>query len=86
MGISSNDLRFDPSCAKIVFFEIENINVSSANTKSKYNPAPAVAKKTSLQILLEAAWIRIQKIQNPVHAHLCCPATGLPMRLLENPI
>ena len=41
------------------------------NTKSKSNPDPASGKKTSLLILLEAAGVRIQKIRNPVHAHLC---------------
>jgi len=43
----------------------------SVNTKSKSNPDPVTGKKTSLLILLEAAGARIQKIQNPVHAHLC---------------
>jgi len=42
-------------------------NVFSANTKSTL--APAIAKKTSLLILLEAVGDRIQKIKNPVHAH-----------------
>jgi len=42
-------------------------NVFSANTKS--NSTPATAKKTSLLILLEAAGVLIQKIQNPLHVH-----------------
>jgi len=29
-----------------------------------------MGKKTSLLILLEATGVRIQKVQNPVHAHL----------------
>jgi len=45
-------------------------NVFSANTKSKSNPDPAAANKTSIPILLEAAGVWVQKIQNPVHAHL----------------
>ena len=44
----------------------------SVNTKPNSNPDPATGKKTSLLILLEAAGVRIQKIQNPVHAHLWC--------------
>ena len=39
-------------------------------TKSKSNPDPAAGKKTSLLILLEAAGVRLEKIQNPDHAHL----------------
>jgi len=40
-------------------------------TKSKSKLDPASGKKTSLLILLKAAGVQIQKIQNPVHAHLC---------------
>jgi len=47
----------------------------SVNTKSNSNPDPATGKKTSLLILLEAAGIRIQKIPNPVNAHLCYVVT-----------
>jgi len=35
---------------------------------------PVTGKKTPLLILLEAAGIWIQKIQNPVLVHLCCTA------------
>jgi len=44
--------------------------------KSKSNPDPATGKKTSLLILLEAAGVRIQKVQNPVHAHLWQSSRG----------
>jgi len=49
----------------------QTVTFFSVNTKSKSNPDPATGKKTSLLILLEAAGVRIQKIQNPVHAHPC---------------
>jgi len=47
-------------------------------TKTKSNPDPAIGKKTSLLILLEAAVVGIPKIQNPVHAHLCYRHMALP--------
>jgi len=46
-------------------------NIFSVKIKSKSNPF--LENKTSLLILLEAAGVRIQKVQNPVHAHLWSP-------------
>jgi len=45
-------------------------NVFSIKTKSNSRPDPATGKKTSLLILLEAVGVHVQKIPNPVHAHL----------------
>jgi len=39
--------------------------------QSKSNPNPAIGKKTSLLIVLEATGVRFQKVQYPIHAHLC---------------
>jgi len=47
-------------------------NVFSVKTKS--NPDPVARMITSLLILLEAAGVRVQKIQNPVLAHIWLPA------------
>jgi len=47
------------------------------NTKSN----PATGKKTSLLILLEAAGVWIQKIQNPVHANLWCTPVEYRIRI-----
>jgi len=39
---------------------------------TKSSPDPVLVKKTWIRILQDAAGVRIRKIQNPVHAHLCC--------------
>jgi len=52
----------------------QTVRFSSVKTKSKSNPDPATGNKTSLLMLLEATGVQIQKVQNPVHAHRCCPS------------
>jgi len=49
----------------------QTVTFFSVNVKSKSNQDPATGKKTSLLVQLEAAGVGIQKILNPVHAHLC---------------
>ena len=45
-------------------------NLHQQTTKSKSSPDPVFVKKTLIRFLPDPARVRVQKVQNQVHAHL----------------